>query len=251
MLMNLCVNARDAMPDGGTLTIAAEPVAIDAATVTIHPDAQVGQYLRLTVADTGTGIDPAVRDRIFDPFFTTKGQDQGTGLGLATVMGIVRSSGGFVRVESAVGQGTQMQVYLPALSTTQGDSPQAAGPETPSSGQGEMILLVDDDDSVQQAVRSLLENYNYSPLIASDGLGAIDLCAQHQPTLVVLDIMMPGMDGFTLIQRLKHRQPDLLIIATSGLATYQAAAIAAGAKTFLPKPYDFRDLLKTIADLLR
>ncbi|MBD1876687.1 PAS domain S-box protein [Nodosilinea sp. FACHB-131] len=251
VLMNLCVNARDAMPKGGTLTIVAEPVAIDATTVAISPDAQVGQYLRLTVADTGTGIDPAVRDRIFDPFFTTKGQEQGTGLGLATVLGIVRGSGGFMRVESEVGQGTQMQVYLPALSTTQSNSLQATEPEAPQPGQGEVILLVDDDDSVQRAVRSLLINYNYSPLVASSGLEALDLCTRHQPKLAVLDIMMPGMDGLTLIQHLMASQPDLIMVATSGLATYQPAALAAGARFFLPKPYDFRDLLSTMTDLLR
>jgi CheY-like chemotaxis protein len=226
-------------------------VAIDAATVAINFDAQVGQYVRLTVADTGTGIDPEVRDRIFDPFFTTKGQGQGTGLGLATVLGIVKGSGGFVQVESKVGQGTQMHIYLPALSISQGNSPQSAGPEAPQPGQGEVILVVDDDDAVQQAMRSLLVNYNYSPLIASSGPEALDRCTQHQPTLVVLDIMMPGMDGLTLIQHLKNRQPDLAIVATSGLTTYEPAALAAGAKVFLPKPYDFRDLLKTIADLLR
>ncbi|MBE9111269.1 PAS domain S-box protein [Nodosilinea sp. LEGE 07298] len=251
VLMNLCVNARDAMPEGGTLTLAAQSVAIDAATVAINFDAQVGQYVRLTVADTGTGIDPEVRDRIFDPFFTTKGQGLGTGLGLATVLGIVKGSGGFVQVESEVGQGTQMHIYLPALSISQGNSPQSAGPEAPQPGQGEVILVVDDDDAVQQAMRSLLVNYNYSPLIASSGPEALDRCTQHQPNLVVLDIMMPGMDGLTLIQHLKNCQPDLAIVATSGLTTYEPAALAAGAKAFLPKPYDFRDLLKTITDLLR
>jgi PAS domain S-box-containing protein len=253
VLMNLCVNARDAMAEGGTLTITAEPVAIDAATVAINLDAQVGQYLRLTVADTGTGIDPAVRDRIFDPFFTTKDQGQGTGLGLAIVLGIVKSCGGFVQVESQIGQGTQMQVYLPALSTAQSDRPQALrSAETfPQPGQGDVILLVDDDDAVRQAVRSLLLNHNYRPLIASNGLEALTLYAQHRPTLVVLDIMMSGMDGLTLIQHLMASQPDVMIVATSGLATYQSAALAAGARVFLPKPYDFRDLLKTLADLLR
>ncbi|MGG6238634.1 response regulator [Nodosilinea sp. AN01ver1] len=162
-----------------------------------------------------------------------------------------RPSGGFVQVESEVGRGTQMQVYLPALSTSQGRSPQTAAPEALALGQGELILLVDDDSSVQQAVRSLLRTYSYRPLIASSGPEALDLCAQHQPTLVVLDIMMPGMDGLTLIQHLKARQPDLTLIATSGLEIYQPAALAAGAEVFLPEPYDFRDLLKTIADLLR
>jgi CheY-like chemotaxis protein len=111
--------------------------------------------------------------------------------------------------------------------------------------------LVDDDDSVQQAARSLLANYNYSPLIASSGLEALELLTQHCPRLVVLDMMMPGMDGLTLIHQLRQRQPELVIVATSGLGTYEVSAVAAGARVFLPKPYDFRELLKTIAALLR
>lgn len=249
VLMNLCVNARDAMPKGGTLTLSAQAIAVDAAAVATNLDAQVGQYVRLTVADTGTGIDPSLRDRIFDPFFTTKGQ--GTGLGLATVLGIVKASDGFVQVESGVGQGTQMHIYLPALEVpSESDAPQAAWPDEPESGRGELILVVDDDAAVQHTLRSLLANYNYTPLVASSGPAALDLYAQHQPALVVLDMMMPGMDGLTLIQHLRATQPDLTIVATSGLATYQAAALAAGAQVFLPKPYDLRDLLKTIAALL-
>ncbi|HSM82119.1 MAG TPA: PAS domain S-box protein [Nodosilinea sp.] len=253
VLMNLCVNARDAMPDGGTLTIAAERVTVDAALALAHLDASEGDYVRLTVADTGTGIDPGVRDRIFDPFFTTKGPGQGTGLGLATVLGIVKASGGFVRVLSEVGQGTQMQVYLPAAASDGATSAAAlALPDAPPRGQGELLLVVEDDAAVQQSVRSLLLNYNYSTLMASDGFEALDCYAQHQATLrlVVLDMMMPGMDGITLIQRLRVIQPHIGIIATSGLPTYEANALAAGASAFLLKPYDLSDLLKTIARLL-
>ncbi|WP_017301470.1 PAS domain S-box protein [Nodosilinea nodulosa] len=250
VLMNLCINARDAMPKGGTLTIAAEPVMVDAATAQAFLDAQVGQYVRLTVTDTGTGIDPEVRDRIFDPFFTTKPPGQGTGLGLATVLGIVRASGGFLQVLSEVDRGTQVQVYLPALSGSPPDDTLAADPDDPHLGQGETLLLVEDDAAVQQAVRSLLTSYNYSVLVANDGFEAIDCLAQHQPHLVVLDVMMPGMDGLTLIPRLKAIRPSLQLIATSGLPTYHEPALAAGASAFLLKPYDLGDLLTTLSALI-
>jgi PAS domain S-box-containing protein len=258
VLMNLCVNARDAMPEGGTLTVSAESVMLDAAMAQTHLDAQVGLYVRLTVADTGTGIDPNVRDRIFDPFFTTKVLGQGTGLGLATVLGLVKASGGFILVTSEVGRGTLMQVYLPALvhapasDAPDGDGPDIDGPNSPPRGQGELLLVVEDDASVQHSLRSLLLTYNYNILFASNGFEALDCYAEHWATLrlVVLDIMMPGMDGITLIQRLKVMQPSVKIIATSGLPTYQAAALVAGASDFLLKPYDLSDLLKTIAMLM-
>lgn len=250
VLMNLCVNARDAMPEGGTLTLAAELMLVDETIAQANLDAQVGQYVRLTVADTGTGIAPDLRDRIFDPFFTTKPPGQGTGLGLATVLGIVKASGGFLQVDSLVGKGTQVHVYLPALTgepvlDTLGDDL-----NSPPRGQGERLLLVEDDASVQHAVQSLLSSYNYSVWVTSDGFEAIDCLAQQQPQLVVLDMMMPGMDGIALIHRLMALRPALKIIATSGLPTYRAQALAAGARAFLLKPYDLGDLLETIAELM-
>ncbi|PZU93517.1 MAG: hypothetical protein DCF32_23230, partial [Leptolyngbya sp.] len=252
VLMNLCVNARDAMPEGGRLTLVAELVTVDAAQAQAHLDAQPGQYVRLTVADTGTGIDPGLRDRIFEPFFTTKAPGQGTGLGLATVLGIVKASDGFVQVVSEVGQGTQMQVYLPALTQpSASDAPEADWPEAPPQGQGELLLIVEDDASVQDSVRSLLLSYNYRTVMANDGFEALDCFAQQPTLLVVVDMMMPGMDGLTLIQRLKAMQPSVKIIATSGLPTYQEEALAAGASAFLLKPYNLSDLLDAIALLLQ
>jgi two-component system, cell cycle sensor histidine kinase and response regulator CckA len=257
VIMNLCVNARDAMPQGGTLTLAVDRVGINAAQAQARIDAQAGEYGRVTVTDTGTGIAPELRDRIFDPFFTTKPPGQGTGLGLATVLGLVRASGGFIQVDTTVGQGTAIQVYLPALvETPDPDATDRApcpsgGPAAPPEGQGELLLVVEDDVSVQHSVRSLLLSYNYQVLVAANGLEALDCLTQHQPRLAVLDMMMPGMDGVTLIQRLQHRQPNLNIIATSGLPTYEDEALAVGAKAFLLKPYNLIDLLTTIAHLLR
>jgi two-component system cell cycle sensor histidine kinase/response regulator CckA len=250
VVMNLAINARDAMPAGGILTIAAEPVYVEAAQAQAHLDAQEGPYVRLTVADTGTGIDPEVRDRIFDPFFTTKPPGQGTGLGLATVLGIVKASDGFIHIDSRADQGTQVQVYLPALAQGESDDSTLAD-DDPQPGQGDYILLVEDDDAVQEAVRSLLVSYNYNVLVAANGIEALQSFAHHPPDLVVLDIMMPGMDGITLVRHLKAAQPNLKVVATSGLPAYQDSSLAAGANAFLPKPYNLRDLLTTLATLLR
>jgi PAS domain S-box-containing protein len=260
VFMNLCINARDAMPTGGTLAIAAEAITLDAATVAINIAAQVGDYVRVTVADTGTGIDPAVRDRIFDPFFTTKGPGRGTGLGLATVMAIVKGSGGFVQVASEAGQGTQVQVYLPALATAPtapSAAPDRAGPPAtplaPQLGRGELILVVDDDLTVQHTTQALLERQGYRTLVADNGQAALHCYRQHQATiqLVVLDMMMPTLDGIALIERLLALNPRVKTLAISGLPAYREPALAAGASAFLAKPYDLVDLLGAIATLVQ
>jgi signal transduction histidine kinase len=154
VLMNLCVNARDAMPDGGTLSLAVENIEINEIFTHINPDAHVGRYVGITIADTGTGIAPEVRDLIFDPFFTTKPFGQGTGLGLSTVLGIVRSLGGFVEVESQPGAGSQFKVYLSALKTEVLTSQHEA---TLPQGQGELILVVDDEEAILQSTQEVLE----------------------------------------------------------------------------------------------
>lgn len=250
VLMNLCVNARDAMPNGGILSLAIEDYFVDQAFAQTNLDAQAGDYVVITIADTGTGIPLAVRDRIFDPFFTTKPPGQGTGLGLATVLGIVRTYGGFLQVFSEVGQGTQMKVYLPLIAgmTTDDNSPQA-----PLDGNGELVLVVDDDLAVQLSTRSLLESHNYTVLSANDGIEAIELYAQHHDAikLVILDVMMPKMSGIMLIQRLKAMHPQVQIMAMSGLPVNREPALTAGAKIFLPKPYTLDHLLENLQALIR
>ena len=250
VFMNLCINARDAMPYGGVLTISATNDFVNESIAHMNWDAQVGDFAVITIADTGIGIAPEVRDHMFDPFFTTKDIGQGTGLGLSTVLGIVKNYGGFLQVSSEVGQGTQVKVYLP---TTEA----APAPNSPTgqwlNGNGELILVVDDDDAVQCSTQSLLEHSDYKTFVANDGVQAIECYRQFQDdiSLIVLDVMMPNMDGITLIQTLKSLNPAAKIIAISGLSTNRDPVLAAGASVFLAKPYPLEDLLRSVWNLVR
>jgi PAS domain S-box-containing protein len=249
IFINLCVNARDAMPYGGVLTLSAQNFVVDHTFARLNLDAQVGNYVRVAIADTGTGIPPELRDRIFDPFFTTKEPGQGTGLGLSTVLGIVKNHGGFVQVFSEVGQGTQFHVYLPATDEiTLENDPEASMLQ----GNGELILIVDDEVTVQQTNQFLLESSNFRVLTASDGTEAIALYAKHQAELkgVLIDIMMPEMDGLTAIYTLRKMNPQVKILAISGVKTNHHPALIAGAKGFLEKPYTTQELLQALYDLL-
>lgn len=252
VLMNLVVNARDAMPKGGTLKITAENLFIDTHYARMHLEAKVGSYIVITVADSGVGMPPEIVERIFEPFFTTKELGQGTGLGLSTVMGIVKGHGGFVNVYSQVGRGTKFKVYLPAVETIEKQrSPLLELPP----GQGELILVVDDEAAIRETTKTSLETYNYRVLTASDGIEAIAAYVQHrtQISLVLLDLMMPSMDGFITIRTLHKLNRQVKIIATSGLASNAqvAATLTSGVKTFLSKPYTARELLKSIHELLK
>ncbi len=249
ILMNLCVNARDAMPKGGVLTLAAENYVVDPVFAQMILEAQVGNYVLISITDTGTGMSPVVRDRIFDPFFTTKAPGQGTGLGMSTVLGIVKNHGGFLQVASEVGKGSQFKVYLP---TTAGATATVEPAQARRSGQGELVLIVDDDRAVQQTNRALLESHHYTTLVANDGIEAIDLFIQHQQDIqiVLMDIMMPNLDGVTAVRALHQINPQVKIIAMSGLAAHREPVLAAGARVFLPKPYTLDDLLQQIAELI-
>jgi PAS domain S-box-containing protein len=257
VFMNLCINARDAMPEGGSLTMSAQNTSVDRATAQKHLQAKVGPYVVVTVADTGVGMDPAVRDRIFDPFFTTKEPGKGTGLGLSTVFSIVKNTGGFLQVFTQVGRGTTMKVFLPAMadpaeenSATTESAPEASS--TQSNGDGELILVVDDDEIVQQTIQSMLETHHYTPQVASDGVEALELYQRHRNhiRLVVLDINMPYMGGIELIQRLKSINPAVNIIAISGLPANQESSLKAGANVFLSKPYSLETFIAQVENLL-
>ena len=252
VLMNLCVNARDAMPRGGSLTITAANLSIDENYAKMNLDAKVGPYIVVTVTDTGTGIQADVLDRIFEPFFTTKELGKGTGLGLSTVLGIIKSHGGFINVYTEEGKGSQFKVYLPAQDAK--ESLEEAELKLPA-GNGELILVVDDEDAIRDITKTSLEAHNYQAITASDGIEAIALYAEHRDniSLVLTDMVMPSMDGLTTIRTLQKINPDVKIIAVSGLATHDKvnAAYNMGIQAFLPKPYTANQLLEAISTVKR
>lgn len=245
VLMNLCVNARDAMPDGGTLSISAENQLIDRAYAQKNLDARVGSFVKLTISDTGTGIAPEVIDRIFEPFFTTKEFGKGTGLGLSTVLGIVKGHGGFVTVKSEVDRGTQFQLFLPAVMAVNAEEIQ---PSEILGGREELVLIVDDEAAIRESSKALLEAYQYQVLTAANGKEAIALYQQYQNNIsvVLVDMMMPVMDGTTTIHRLHEINPTVKIIAISGLVSRTQTPATEVASRFLQKPYTAEELLRTM-----
>jgi PAS domain S-box-containing protein len=217
-LMNLCVNARDAMPDGGTLTLMAGNLILDEAFAAMMPSAKPGPHICVSVADTGMGIPPEHLGRIFDPFFTTKEIGKGTGLGLATVLGIARGHGGFVRVNSQAGKGTIFELYLPASSETKAAVSSEHETPPPCAG-GELILVVDDEADVRGVIQRTLEKHGYRVLTAAEGTEAMGLFAQHRAEIraVLTDMMMPDMDGPSLVRALRHLDPQLPIVGMTGV----------------------------------
>lgn len=251
ILMNLSVNARDAMPNGGTLKISGENVWIDENYARLNLDAHVGAYVCITVKDTGVGIHPEHLNKIFEPFFTTKEISHGTGLGLSTVMGIVKSHGGFIQVASQVGEGTQFKVYLPAAPENHAETiPEIDFPQ----GQGELILLVDDELVILEISQTILESNNYRVLTAKNGIEALARYTQYgeQISLVLLNMMMPGMDGKTTCKYLRSLNPNLKVVLVSGWPAnfdddWLAQEKLAG---FLSKPYTSQELLKILDKVL-
>jgi PAS domain S-box-containing protein len=254
VLMNLCINARDAMTQGGKLTIEASNCTIDETYAEMTADAKPGNYVQIAVTDSGMGITPGNLNRIFDPFFTTKEIGQGTGLGLSTVLGIVKGHHGFINVYSEPSRGSQFRIYLPANEEAQ-LQPLPSVPADLPFGHGELILIVDDETSIREIARTALEAFNYRVITANDGAEAIALFAQRQTEIqaVLTDIMMPVMDGLALIRALRKIAPQLPIIASSGLAENSKITEAAdeGVKAFLTKPYTTGTLLKLLAEVLK
>jgi two-component system sensor kinase len=254
MVMNLCVNARDAMPQGGRLTIIAANAVLQEADCVGLPDAKPGPYVRLTVADTGTGIPPEIQEKIFDPFFTTKEYGKGTGLGLSTVLGIVKGHGGVITVFSEMGKGTQFQILLPAEESARVQATEQKA-SAPSAGHGELILVVDDEASIRHITKGNLEANGYRVLTAQDGSEGVALYAQHREEiqLVLTDIMMPRIDGVGLARTVHAMNPEARIIAGSGLAASVEAAEKSGTpfQAFLLKPYTADKLLKTVSEVLQ
>ncbi len=253
VLLNLCVNARDAMPDGGTLTLSAKNVLLDEHYATLHVEAIPGPYVVIQVEDTGIGIPHDVIDKIFEPFFTTKEINKGTGLGLTTSLAVAKSHGGFIRVYSEPGRGSTFTLHLPAVKAANAGTSTIERPALPR-GNGELILVVDDEEGIRQITRQILEAFGYRVLLAIDGSDALALFAeqQHDISLVLTDMMMPIMDGNAVIRVLMKMRPDVRIIAASGLNENHvvAKAISGGVKHFLAKPYTADSLLKIIREVL-
>jgi PAS domain S-box-containing protein len=248
VLLNLCVNARDAMPDGGRLGIRIRNANVSAADAASRPEVGPGRYVRIEVSDTGCGMSPGVIERIFEPFFTTKEMGKGTGLGLSTVLGIVRSHDGFIAVKSAVNEGSVFTLHLPAPLETSPRDPASLGEvEILPRGNGELVLVVDDEALVLNVTKQTLETFGYRVVTAEDGAQAMGVYALHRADIAVVltDMMMPFMGGAALVAALIRLDPSIRIIAASGLSTNRDV-INAGVRHFLAKPYTADALLSVL-----
>ena len=252
ILLNLCVNARDAMPDGGTLTLEAQSVDVDPVFAATAPDAKLGKYIMMRVRDSGSGIPPEILELIFDPFFTTKGPDKGTGLGLSTVTGIVKGHGGFLQVYSQSGQGSTFTVYLPAEST-RNVVPPAIKTTVEFRGRGETILLVDDEISVREVARAVFERLNFKLVTASDGAEGLIQAAQYRSSVgaIITDVHMPNMGGLAFVRTVRRMLPDIPILVTSGRleGTDSDAFKMLGVDAVLDKPFTESQLAGALKQL--
>jgi two-component system, cell cycle sensor histidine kinase and response regulator CckA len=253
VLLNLAVNARDAMPNGGKLTIETQNVELDQEYVRGHLSAQPGPYVMLAVSDTGVGMDAATQARIFEPFFTTKERGKGTGLGLATVYGIVKQSGGWIWVYSEPGQGTTFKVYLPHAAEVA--APAAPTPAPPVSVKGsETILLVEDDDMIRHLVQKVLKANGYTVLAAGNGADAERMASAHDGPihLLMTDVVLPGLNGRQVAERLGAQRPDMRVLFLSGYtddAIVHHGVLEAGV-AFLQKPFPPGVLVRKVREVL-
>jgi CheY-like chemotaxis protein len=253
VVMNLCVNARDAMKEGGRLGISAENADLDETFALMTPGAKSGPYVHLSISDTGTGIPPEHFDKIFDPFYTTKAPGKGTGLGLSTVLGIVKSHGGFIQFKSQLGKGTCFEVYLPATPDAKPVARPSCAP-TPR-GNGELILVVDDEISIRTVATKILEVSGYKVVSAAEGTEALAVFMQNRAAIaaVVTDMLMPGMDGPDLIRVLRRIDPQIRIIGISGMgdSTPAGGVESLAMSALLTKPFTGASLLFALHAVLQ
>ncbi len=253
VIVNLVVNAADAMPNGGRLTIETSSVVLDEDYLADHPEAEPGEHVLLAVSDTGVGMSPEVQAHIFEPFFTTKERGEGTGLGLATVYGGVQQNGGHISVYSQEGQGTTFKIYLPRAEESAELSPRGEGAKAMPAG-GETILLVEDEAELRELARQVLENQGYTLLEAGDGPQALDVASSHAGPihLLLTDVIMPGMSGSTLSERLVQGRPDVRVLYMSGYAddTIKHHGVLEKGTAFLQKPFNPLDLARKVRAVL-
>ncbi len=253
VILNLCVNARDAMPGGGKITITVENRILDETYAAMNLEARPGHYLVIEVSDTGTGIPPEIRDKIFEPFFTTKQLGKGTGLGLSTVMAIVKSHGGFINLYSEVGKGTKFRVYFPATEGSSSDTTHIL-PDAPlPRGNGELILVIDDEEAIRMVAENILKQFGYKVLLAGNGAEGLAVFVEHRHeiALVITDMAMPVMDGPAFIRALRSLDPKMKVIGNSGLSSgVDRKHVAEVMQHFLHKPYTAKAFLEAIKQVL-
>jgi signal transduction histidine kinase len=253
IIVNLAVNARDAMPDGGVLSISTSAVEVDEHNTTARPDLRPGPHVRLRVSDTGTGMDPATQELALEPFFTTKPRGAGTGLGLATIYGIITRMGGSIHIYSEVDLGTSVSVMFPAGSADD-VAITAAAPDTSSRGQGETVLVIDDDDDIRSVAERILVRAGFEVITATDGDDALALAADRpgEIDLVLTDIVMPRMLGTELARRLRLQQPGIRVLFMSGYAPPVAVDPDAleDDMIVLDKPFSAASLVEKVAETL-
>ncbi|MEA3359279.1 MAG: PAS domain S-box protein [Thermodesulfobacteriota bacterium] len=254
IIMNLCVNSRDALPDGGRLIIKTENAALDEEYCIMHPGATPGEYVLLSISDNGSGMDKLTLGRIFEPFFTTKETGKGTGLGLSMVYGLVKNHGGYITCDSELEQGTTFKLYFPLTIEVMSSEPSITE-ETMPDGGNETILLVDDEAYLRKLGRDILEKFGYRVLTANDGESAFELYRNEGDniSLIILDLIMPGMGGKKCLEEILRVDPHVNVIIASGYPIDQPEreALLKGARAFIDKPYKLRHVLKVVQEVLR
>jgi len=254
VVMNLVVNARDAMPKGGTLTVKTEIVVLEEDEFRDIRDSRPGRFVLMSVSDTGHGMDSDVVERIFDPFFTTKKAGSGTGLGLSTVYGIVKQHGGWINVDSALGQGTVFRAYLPVTEGVPESRPKEGTPLPVIEGEGERVLLVEDEEVVREFTENALTSSGYKVFAASTGNEAVELFRREKGDFALLlsDLVLPDKSGLELAESFHAENAELAVVLTTGFSDDEPkiAAVQKKGFMFLPKPYAFNDLLATLKQAL-
>jgi CheY-like chemotaxis protein len=252
VLMNLCLNARDAMPQGGRLIIETQNIEIDREYCRLHAYAREGSFVVMSVSDTGTGMDAATAGRIFEPFFTTKEIGKGTGLGLATVYGIVKQHDGFIHLYSEPGKGTTFRIYLPAASGTAEPRQPKRDEQVPKGT--ETILLAEDNEGIQEAAKEMLEKLGYKVILASNGSEAIQTFTDNpgQFDLIILDVVMPKVSGPAAFSQMMAVRPDLRVLFSTGYTAEAASlnSLLEQGASILQKPYSLKSLGQTVRSVL-